>query len=52
MRITVFGAAGNVGRVLVEQALAEGYDVTAYARNPSKLTVQHDRLTIVDFHIH
>lgn len=48
MRITVFGATGNVGRLLVEQALAEGYDVIAYARNPSKLTVQNDRLTIVE----
>jgi len=47
MKIAVFGSSGNVGKLLVEQALAEGYDVIAYARNPSKLTIRHDHLTIV-----
>jgi len=47
MKITVFGSSGNVGKLLVDQALAEGYDVIAYARNPSKLTMKHDHLTIV-----
>lgn len=32
MNITVFGATGTVGRLLVEQALAEGHDVTAFTR--------------------
>jgi putative NADH-flavin reductase len=30
MHITVFGASGKVGRVVVRQALARGYDVTAF----------------------
>jgi putative NADH-flavin reductase len=47
MKIAVFGSTGNVGKLLVEQALAEGYDVVAYARNPSKLTIKNDRLAIV-----
>jgi putative NADH-flavin reductase len=47
MKIAVFGSSGNVGKLLVEQALAEGYDVIAYARNPSKLIIKHDHLTIV-----
>lgn len=47
MKIAVFGSSGNVGKFLVEQALAEQYDVIAYARNPSKLTIKHDRLTIM-----
>jgi putative NADH-flavin reductase len=47
MKIAVFGSSGNVGKLLVEQALAEGYDVIAYTRNPSKLTIKHDHLTIM-----
>jgi putative NADH-flavin reductase len=47
MIIAVFGSSGNVGKLLVEQALAEGYDVIAYARNPSKLTIKHDHLAII-----
>jgi putative NADH-flavin reductase len=47
MKIAIFGSSGNVGKLLVEQALAEGYDVVAYARNPSKLTIKHDHLTIM-----
>jgi putative NADH-flavin reductase len=47
MKIAVFGSSGNVGKLLVGQALAEGYDVVAYARNPSKLTMRHDHLTII-----
>ncbi len=47
MNIAVFGSTGNVGRLLVGQALAEGYDVIAYARNPPKLTITHDHLTVI-----
>jgi uncharacterized protein YbjT (DUF2867 family) len=34
LRITVFGATGRVGHLLVRQAIAAGHTVTAYARNP------------------
>ena len=47
MKIAVFGSSGNVGKLLVGEALAEGFDVVAYARNPSKLTIRHDHLTII-----
>jgi putative NADH-flavin reductase len=46
MKLTVFGATGETGKQLIEQALAEGNEVTAYARNPSKLTMRHDHLAI------
>ncbi|MEU4118625.1 NAD(P)H-binding protein [Kitasatospora sp. NPDC028055] len=36
MRITVFGATGNVGRRVVAEALARGHEVTAVVRNPAK----------------
>ena len=47
MRITIFGATGGTGKQLVEQALAVGYQVVAYVRNPSKLNTRHENLTIV-----
>lgn len=47
MNLTIFGATGRTGQALVHQALEAGHDVTAYARTPTKLDVEHDRLTIV-----
>jgi putative NADH-flavin reductase len=47
MHIVIFGATGATGRCLVEQALDQGYDVTAFARNPLALTIRHARLSIV-----
>jgi putative NADH-flavin reductase len=47
MHIAIFGATGVTGRCLVEQALDQGYDVTAFARNPASVTTQHVRLSIV-----
>jgi putative NADH-flavin reductase len=46
-RILIVGATGGTGRQLVAQALERGYTVTALVRNPSRLTVEHPRLTIV-----
>jgi putative NADH-flavin reductase len=39
MRLTVFGATGGTGRHVVEQALAEGHEVTAVVRDPARLRV-------------
>ena len=48
MRISVFGATGRTGRPLVEQALADGHEVVALARDPARLeTLRHERLRIV-----
>ena len=47
MRLTIFGPTGGTGRRLVERAIAEGHDVTAFVRNPSKLTARHQRLRVV-----
>ncbi|MFI6873860.1 NAD(P)-dependent oxidoreductase [Streptomyces sp. NPDC050400] len=38
MNITVFGAAGNVGRRVVAEALARGHRVTAVVRDPARAT--------------
>lgn len=47
MKLAVFGATGKTGQQLVRQALEAGYDVTALARTPSKLSIQHPKLKIV-----
>ncbi|MCK9422719.1 MAG: SDR family oxidoreductase [Bacteroidales bacterium] len=47
MKITVFGASGRTGILIVYQALNQGHQVNAFARQPSKVTIQHKNLTIV-----
>lgn len=47
MKILIFGATGTIGSHLVSQALAAGHGVTAFVRTPSKLTVSHPNLSIV-----
>jgi putative NADH-flavin reductase len=47
MRITIFGATGGTGKQLVKQALAEGNEVVAFARNPSKLNITDKNLTLL-----
>ncbi len=45
MNLIIFGATGTVGRLLVEQALSQGHRVTAFARRPSALKLDHRDLT-------
>jgi putative NADH-flavin reductase len=45
-RILVMGATGGTGRLLVSQALAQGHDVTALVRDPSRLP-SADRLRVL-----
>jgi putative NADH-flavin reductase len=48
MRTIVFGATGGTGRELLTQALDQGHDVAAYARNPAKLDgISHARLEVI-----
>jgi putative NADH-flavin reductase len=48
MKIVIFGAAGSTGRVLVEQALERGYEVTGFDRQTQALmTIQNPKLSIV-----
>lgn len=48
MKIAVFGGTGRTGRRLVEQALAEGYQVAVLARTPGKLEIQNPALTVIE----
>lgn len=47
MNITIFGATGTIGHLVVEQALAAGHDVTAFTRDATRVSAKHDRLQVV-----
>lgn len=47
MKLVIFGASGATGKQLVSQALGQGHEVTAFVRNPAKLSLSHPRLRIV-----
>lgn len=47
LRVLVIGATGGTGRQLVQQALDQGHQVTAFVRDPSKLQIKHANLRIV-----
>jgi putative NADH-flavin reductase len=47
MKIAVFGASGKTGILIVYQALNQGHTVTAFARQASKVTIQHKSLRII-----
>jgi putative NADH-flavin reductase len=47
MKIVLFGATGLAGKHILEQALAQGHQVTAFVRDPSKLELNHSALNVV-----
>jgi putative NADH-flavin reductase len=47
MRLTIFGASGQTGRHLTQQALDAGHTVTAVVRDPTRLPIRHQRLQLV-----
>lgn len=46
MKLVIFGATGTVGEQAVQQALEQGHAVTAFARNLTKLNIQHPQLRL------
>jgi len=48
----VLGATGKTGREIVQQALKKNNVVTAYVRNPSKITVSNKNLQIIQGDLH
>ena len=48
MKIAVFGASGKTGILIVYQALNQGHQVTAFARKATRVTIQHQRLKVVE----
>ena len=47
MTLTIFGASGRTGKLLVERALGAGYHVRAFVRDPAKLQLQSERLELL-----
>ena len=47
MKVIVFGATGGTGNLVVQQALENGFDVTAFVRNPAQLKIKNAKLKIV-----
>ena len=45
LKLVVIGASRGTGKAIVEEALARGHYVTAVARNPSALKLEHVKLT-------
>ncbi|MEV6432832.1 SDR family oxidoreductase [Nocardia sp. NPDC051463] len=48
MKIAVFGATSTVGRQVVEQALTQGHEVTAFTRSAAGVEQRHERLHIIE----
>ena len=46
-KIIVFGATGGMGKLVVEQALEAGHQVTVVVRNTDAFTVRHKNLEII-----
>ena len=47
MKIVIFGSTGGTGQQLVNQALALGYEVSAFARNSQMITQKHKQLMVI-----
>jgi len=47
MKIVIFGASGKTGLILVEQALHQGHEVTAYVRRAESIVMKHPKLRII-----
>lgn len=48
MKIVVIGASGKTGRLVLEEAVAAGYEVIAYVRTKKSVTLAHPNLTVVE----
>ena len=47
MKLTVFGATGRIGELVVRQALDAGHKVTAVARDSARFELRHPALEVV-----
>jgi putative NADH-flavin reductase len=50
MKLLVLGATGATGTLFVADALAGGHQVTAYVRDPARVTTRDPNLTVVTGH--
>lgn len=46
MKVIIIGATGTIGKLATQQMLADGHEVTAFARNPHKLDLDDANLVL------
>ncbi len=46
MKLIIFGATGKTGIELIKQSLEQGHNVTAFVRNPARLAIEDENLTL------
>jgi putative NADH-flavin reductase len=46
MKIAIYGAGGAIGTAIAKEALGRGHEVTAVVRDPAKVELSHDHLTV------
>jgi putative NADH-flavin reductase len=51
MKLAIFGGTGRTGRILIEQALAAGNEVTAFTRTPWRLGIKNAKLSPVHWNL-
>ncbi|MFZ4583573.1 MAG: NAD(P)-dependent oxidoreductase [Paludibacter sp.] len=47
MKLTIFGATGRTGQLLVKQALDAGHELTLYVRNAKAITIDNNKIKVV-----
>jgi putative NADH-flavin reductase len=47
MKVLIIGATGATGKILMREALEQGHEVTALARNPSAVALEDHRLRVL-----
>jgi putative NADH-flavin reductase len=47
MNILILGATGRVGSQIVNHVLYDGHDVTVLVRNPEKIQINNENVTII-----
>lgn len=48
MEITLFGASGKTGQILIQQALELGHKVKAYVRRKEAIQITHNNLKVIE----
>ena len=48
MKVLIFGASGETGRLLVSTGLHQKHGITAFVRDPSKLKIRHENLNVCE----
>lgn len=47
MKLALFGGSGGTGRLIAERALEAGHELRILARDPTKVRLAHQRLTVI-----